>query len=288
MVRVSRVLLGVRDGGFGISKSLLEILVCPLSKQPLRMCEQSNSLISDAIGVAYPIANGIPCLVPKDGKIIDTDDMPKPAGIVEGDFTLVTAAAPTQRMRCTLVLVPILFLSGKALCVLIKMRDWRIEKLGSVLMLVPFCVKEIEEADKLTVICFCRPMVIKKFISSISTLIGLKGLQRIKHRLPCEAIAFNIGGVVKEGANDSRLGQTALDGEMCCVCLLTLEEGEDRRVLPCRHEFHRACVNRWLNGCQKTCPVCRFLVEDEEKSRVKEALTDEMVIWFSSFHVAGF
>ncbi|CAL5324240.1 unnamed protein product [Camellia sinensis] len=189
---------------------------------------------------------------------------------------------------CTLVLVPILFLSGKALCVLIKMRDWRIEKLGSVFLLVPFCVKEIEEADKLTVICFCRPMVIKKFISSISTLIGLKGLQRIKHRSPCEAIAFNIGGVVNEGANDSRLGQTALDGEMCCVCLLRLEEGEDRRVLPCRHEFHRACVNRWLNGCQKTCPVCRFLVEDEEKSRVKEALTDEMVIWFSSFHVAGF
>ncbi|XP_028093965.1 uncharacterized protein LOC114294065 isoform X1 [Camellia sinensis] len=84
MVRVSRVLLGVRDGGFGISKSLLEILVCPLSKQPLRMCEQSNSLISDAIGVAYPIANGIPCLVPKDGKIIDTDDMPKPAGALLG------------------------------------------------------------------------------------------------------------------------------------------------------------------------------------------------------------
>ncbi|KAL7255631.1 hypothetical protein ACSBR1_009712 [Camellia fascicularis] len=83
MVRVSRVLLGVRDGGFLISKSLLEILVCPLSKQPLRMCEQSNSLISDAIGVAYPIANGIPCLVPKDGKIIDTDDMPKPAGAAD-------------------------------------------------------------------------------------------------------------------------------------------------------------------------------------------------------------
>ncbi|KAF7129915.1 hypothetical protein RHSIM_Rhsim10G0207600 [Rhododendron simsii] len=78
MVKVSRVLL--RDGGLVISKTLSEILVCPLSKQPLRICEQSNSLISDATGVSFPIVNGIPCLVPNDGKIIDIDDMPKHEG----------------------------------------------------------------------------------------------------------------------------------------------------------------------------------------------------------------
>ncbi|KAA8547536.1 hypothetical protein F0562_003965 [Nyssa sinensis] len=50
----------------------------PLSKQPLRVCEESNSLISDAIGVSYPIVDGIPCLVPNDGKIIETDDTSKP------------------------------------------------------------------------------------------------------------------------------------------------------------------------------------------------------------------
>ncbi|KAI3699343.1 hypothetical protein L2E82_43593 [Cichorium intybus] len=55
-----------------ISRTLSEILVCPLSKQPLRVCEKSNSLISDAIGVSFPIIDGIPCLVPKDGKIIET------------------------------------------------------------------------------------------------------------------------------------------------------------------------------------------------------------------------
>ncbi|KAH7849541.1 hypothetical protein Vadar_019364 [Vaccinium darrowii] len=78
MVKASRVLL--RDGGLAISKTLSEILVCPLSKQPLRICEKSNSLISDATGVSFPIVDGIPCLVPNDGKIIDTDDMPKPEG----------------------------------------------------------------------------------------------------------------------------------------------------------------------------------------------------------------
>ncbi|OIV94857.1 hypothetical protein TanjilG_22054 [Lupinus angustifolius] len=55
------------------ARSLSHVLVCPLSKQPLRYCELSNSLISDAIGVSFPIKNGIPCLVPRDGKILEED-----------------------------------------------------------------------------------------------------------------------------------------------------------------------------------------------------------------------
>ncbi|XP_004234524.1 uncharacterized protein [Solanum lycopersicum] len=69
MVKFGRILLKE-----GINKKILEILVCPLSKQPLRLCEKTNSLISDAIGVSYPIVDGIPRLVPTDGKIIETDD----------------------------------------------------------------------------------------------------------------------------------------------------------------------------------------------------------------------
>ncbi|XP_055827040.1 uncharacterized protein LOC129895353 [Solanum dulcamara] len=78
MVRFGRILL--KDG---INKKLLEILVCPLSKQPLRLCERTNSLISDAIGVSYPIVDGIPLLVPTDGKIIETDDALNSDGSVD-------------------------------------------------------------------------------------------------------------------------------------------------------------------------------------------------------------
>ncbi|XP_068640789.1 E3 ubiquitin-protein ligase RHA2A-like [Aristolochia californica] len=77
------------------------------------------------------------------------------------------------------------------------------------------------------------------------------------------------------------------DGE-CSVCLSMLREQEGTRRLPCRHLFHRVCVDRWLNFYQKTCPLCRIPVADGGLSWWKEELTDEMVIWFSSFHVAGF
>ncbi|XP_043710727.1 UPF0434 protein Pmen_1615 [Telopea speciosissima] len=73
MVKASRTFL--RDASTIINKTLSEILVCPLTKQPLRVCEESNSLISVALGVSYPIVDGIPCLVPKDGKLLETDDL---------------------------------------------------------------------------------------------------------------------------------------------------------------------------------------------------------------------
>lgn len=86
MVKVSKALL--KDAGSGLSKTLSEILVCPLSKQPLRsfslllflsilksqklsvlleplficlfilgrVCEQNGSIISDSIGVSFPVS----------------------------------------------------------------------------------------------------------------------------------------------------------------------------------------------------------------------------------------
>ncbi|GMH06574.1 hypothetical protein Nepgr_008414 [Nepenthes gracilis] len=69
MVKISGGLL--KEAGAGINKTLSEILVCPLTKKPLRYCEKTESLISEDIGVSFPIVDGIPCLVPKDGKTLD-------------------------------------------------------------------------------------------------------------------------------------------------------------------------------------------------------------------------
>jgi uncharacterized protein YbaR (Trm112 family) len=46
-----------------IDKSLLDILVCPLTKSTLRYDEENQELISDEAGLAYPIKDGIPVML---------------------------------------------------------------------------------------------------------------------------------------------------------------------------------------------------------------------------------
>jgi len=52
------------------------------------------------------------------------------------------------------------------------------------------------------------------------------------------------------------LGQRRHD--TCGVCLMPWEDAEEDVVcVPCpaAHEFHRACVTRWLTQCKNSCPV---------------------------------
>ena len=54
-----------------IDPKLLEILVCPLSKSPLRYDRDAQELISDQAGLAYPIRDGIPIMLPDEARKID-------------------------------------------------------------------------------------------------------------------------------------------------------------------------------------------------------------------------
>lgn len=57
-------------------EKLLQHLVCPLSKKDLRYDRERNELICDELGIAYPIVNGIPNLVPQDARRLK--DVSKP------------------------------------------------------------------------------------------------------------------------------------------------------------------------------------------------------------------
>ena len=53
-----------------IDKKLLDILVCPVSKKPLSFNEDTNELICEESGLAYPIKDGIPVMLPEEARII--------------------------------------------------------------------------------------------------------------------------------------------------------------------------------------------------------------------------
>ncbi|KAF4983121.1 hypothetical protein FZEAL_1388 [Fusarium zealandicum] len=44
----------------------------------------------------------------------------------------------------------------------------------------------------------------------------------------------------------------------CSICTEDFTVGEDVRVLPCKHQFHPACVDPWLINVSGTCPLCRY------------------------------
>ncbi|MEI5688183.1 Trm112 family protein [Sphingomonas kyungheensis] len=55
----------------GLDPWLLERLVCPVTRQPLRYDEAAQELVSEAAGLAYPIRDGVPVLLPDDARRID-------------------------------------------------------------------------------------------------------------------------------------------------------------------------------------------------------------------------
>jgi len=55
----------------GIDPKLLEILVCPMTKGPLRYDEAAQELISDQAGLAYPIRDGIPIMLVDEARKLD-------------------------------------------------------------------------------------------------------------------------------------------------------------------------------------------------------------------------
>ncbi|HEY4251377.1 MAG TPA: Trm112 family protein [Roseomonas sp.] len=54
-----------------VDPRLLEILVCPLTKGPLRYDRDANELVSEKAGLAFPIRDGIPIMLPDEARKLE-------------------------------------------------------------------------------------------------------------------------------------------------------------------------------------------------------------------------
>ena len=69
-----------------VDPKLLDLLVCPLTKAPLRYDRERQELISEQAGFAYPIRDGIPIMLVDEARPLEEADpipealRPGPAG----------------------------------------------------------------------------------------------------------------------------------------------------------------------------------------------------------------
>ncbi|QEH79634.1 Trm112 family protein [Sphingomonas sp. C8-2] len=57
--------------GPGLDPDLLAILVCPVTRTPLRYDETTGELVSEAAGLAFPIRAGVPVMLVEEARRLD-------------------------------------------------------------------------------------------------------------------------------------------------------------------------------------------------------------------------
>ena len=57
-----------------VDPKLLEILVCPVTKQRLQYDKKAQELISETAGLAYPIRDGIPIMLAEEARQLDKEN----------------------------------------------------------------------------------------------------------------------------------------------------------------------------------------------------------------------
>ena len=74
--------------------------------------------------------------------------------------------------------------------------------------------------------------------------------------MPALASASNLTAAASTSASASD-GVGTADADICAICLDEYVDDELLRILPCKHEFHAACVDQWLITRKRYCPLCK-------------------------------
>jgi len=92
-------------------------------------------------------------------------------------------------------------------------------------------------------------------VSNPAALFELLGeLEPVPRGVDAAVVDANTTTLVHEVSAAERASGAAQN--QCSICLEQFKEGEELRMLPCMHRYHRGCIDRWL-ARSPACPVCK-------------------------------
>ena len=60
----------------------------------------------------------------------------------------------------------------------------------------------------------------------------------------------------------------------CHICLNDYQAEDELRVMPCKHKYHKDCLDQWLK-LNSVCPICKYNIQDESNEVEHLSETDD-------------
>jgi len=60
---------------------LLDVLICPITRGPLRYDEARQELVSEMAGLAYPVRRGLPVMLPDEARRLTAEESATDKGV---------------------------------------------------------------------------------------------------------------------------------------------------------------------------------------------------------------
>jgi hypothetical protein len=86
---------------------------------------------------------------------------------------------------------------------------------------------------------------LEQFDANESTMVNNIDTTHDKRRIPSE----------KDTSQNEDQSEPRSEPPSCSVCTEYFVEGENVRILPCGHVYHRCCIDLWLLDFSSTCPL---------------------------------
>jgi len=114
--------------------------------------------------------------------------------------------------------------------------------------------EEVEEGMASTELSYETLLRLGDRIGDVKTERWLMKSKKEIEKLPTRK--FNKENIKNLDENDSKV--------KCLVCQYHFDDGENVRILPCAHYFHKGCVDQWLSS-KDFCPYCRQIITDDKR-----------------------